>query len=84
MKKYIFLTTEGHTFQPGSETDLPDIENCQVLGYGTGNNAKDALKDMVNNNDCLLDTKFSSVIGIEIKSYAVYLSLDSIRNKRKR
>ena len=33
MKSYIFITTEGFTYQPGSESPEPDVENCQVIGF---------------------------------------------------
>lgn len=35
-KKYIFITFEGFTFQPYSESDVPDIENMQVIGFSEG------------------------------------------------
>ncbi|MGH4138228.1 hypothetical protein [Clostridium sp.] len=32
MDNYIFLTDEGYTFMPNSESDMPDVENLQVIG----------------------------------------------------
>lgn len=31
MKKYIFLTTEGYTYQPNSESIEPDCDNAQLI-----------------------------------------------------
>jgi hypothetical protein len=31
MDNYIFLTDEGYTFQPDSESDVPDIENLLAI-----------------------------------------------------
>ena len=69
MKKFIFITDEGFTFQPGSEDYEPDIENMQVVGFGEGNTIDDAMENMIDENPYLKNTKFSKVIGIEIKSY---------------
>ncbi len=69
MKKFIFITSEGFTFQPGSEDYEPDIENMQVIGFGEGNTVDDAVENMVYKNLYLKDTKFNKVISIEVKSY---------------
>ena len=69
MKKFIFITEEGFTFQPGSEDYEPDIENMQVVGFGEGNTIDDAMENMIDENPYLKNTKFNKVIGIEIKSY---------------
>jgi len=69
MKKFIFITSEGFTFQPDNEDYEPDIENMQVIGFGEGDTAEDAVENMVDKNLYLKDTKFNKVIGIEIKSY---------------
>ena len=69
MKKFIFITDEGFTFQPGSEDYESDIENMQVVGFGEGNTMDDAMENMIDENPYLKNTKFNKVIGIEIKSY---------------
>lgn len=38
MDNYILLTNEGYTFETNSESDVPDIENLQVLGISNGEN----------------------------------------------
>ncbi|GAH66942.1 unnamed protein product [marine sediment metagenome] len=69
MKKYIFITDEGFTFQPDNDDYEPDIENMQVIGFGEGNTADDAMENMIQENPYLRDTKFNKVIGMEVKSY---------------
>jgi len=69
MKKFIFITDEGFTFQPDSENYEPDIENMQVVGFGEGNTIGDAMENMIDENPYLKNTRFNKIIGIEIKSY---------------
>jgi len=45
MNNYIFLTDEGYTFQPNSESD---IENLQVIGICNGENEKEAFYNLMN------------------------------------
>jgi hypothetical protein len=61
MKSYIFLTTEGHTFQPGTDSMGPDIENAQVIGFASGLNEEDAFKNLLETDNYLLKTKFNEV-----------------------
>ncbi|GAG73420.1 hypothetical protein ES705_00385 [subsurface metagenome] len=69
MKKYIFITDEGFTFQPDNDDYEPDIENMQVIGFGEGDTVDDAMENMIQENPYLRDTKFNKVIGMEVKSY---------------
>ena len=69
MKKFIFITDEGFTFQPDSENYEPDIENMKVVGFGEGNTIGDAMENMIDENPYLKNTRFNKIIGIEIKSY---------------
>ncbi|MGH4120863.1 hypothetical protein [Clostridium sp.] len=48
MDNYIFLTDEGYTFMTNSESDVPDIENLQVIGISNGNNEKEAFYKTMN------------------------------------
>jgi hypothetical protein len=64
MNKYIFLSTEGSTFQPNSESIEPDINNLQVIGFGEGNTPREALKELVKENRFLIDTNFDEVSAI--------------------
>lgn len=67
MKSFIFITNEGFTFQPGSDSSGPDIDNCQVIGFSKGVNMEDAFRNLVNENRYLLETSFDEVIGYELK-----------------
>jgi hypothetical protein len=71
-RNYIFYTTEGFTYLPGSRCDMPDVENCQVLGWGNGMNAKDALSDFKKQNRWLKSSKFNEVICAELKDEKTY------------
>ena len=67
MKSFIFVTTEGFTFQPDSESIEPDTENCQVVGFGEGNNAREALENMIMTQTDLLKTSFDKISAFELK-----------------
>lgn len=66
MKSYIFITSEGYTFQPDSDSSVPDIENCQVLGFGSGVDSDDAFRNFLKENEFLLDTSFDEVKALEL------------------
>ena len=68
MGAYIFITNEGHTYQPGSEAIEPDIENCQVLGFSKGNDAAEAFNALLEENAYLLETSFDEVVCLELKN----------------
>ncbi|KPK89401.1 hypothetical protein AMJ80_09845 [bacterium SM23_31] len=74
MKTYIFITEEGITYQPNTVSPEPDIENCQVIGFAKGINEKKAIKNLVRENDYLLDTSFDEIICIELKNEDYYKS----------
>ena len=67
-KKYIFITFEGFTFQPYSESDMPDIENMQVIGFSQGKNTKEAFENLLLNQQYLKDTTFNEIIAFELAS----------------
>lgn len=67
MKDFIFITFEGYTFQPNSESDIPDIENMQVVGFSKGLNSKEAFENLKTKNSYLLETTFDEIIAIELK-----------------
>ena len=66
MKNYIFLTSEGYTYQPDSESSESDIDNLQVIGVPEGNNSKMAFKNLIKNNEYLLETKFDENFCYEL------------------
>ena len=81
MKSYIFITSEGYTFQPGSESVEPDIENCQVIGFAQGENPDKAFQNLISENVYLMQTSFDEIICFELKhgdyfKHSAYFHLD--------
>ena len=84
MKSYIFITTEGFTYQPGSESPEPDVENCQVIGFAQGIDPHHAFQNLIQQNDFLLKTTFDEVVCYELKDveyhkHSTYFSLDDYK-----
>ncbi|MEA1981669.1 MAG: hypothetical protein U9N54_11960 [candidate division Zixibacteria bacterium] len=67
MKHFIFITDEGYTLLPKSESNEPDIENLQVLGFADANNAEYAFELLLKDNEYLKDNTFDKVIAMELK-----------------
>jgi hypothetical protein len=63
---YIFLTTEGYTFQPGNESKLTDIENLQVIGFSKGENSDIAYKKLLSENPYLEETSFEKIFCYQL------------------
>ena len=61
MKKYIFLTTEGYTYQPNSESIEPDCDNAQLIGKVEGNNQEEAFKNLLKEYTYLKESNFEEV-----------------------
>lgn len=55
MNKYIFLTNEGYTYQPDSESIEPDCENAQLIGISSGNTTEEAFENLINDRKYLRD-----------------------------
>ena len=70
MSEYIFLTTEGITFQPGSKCIQTDIENLQVIGFSNGKTSKEAFKKMICENPHLLETNFNEIFSLELVDFS--------------
>ena len=66
MNTYIFLTTEGFTFQPCSEAIEPDVANLQVIGFGKGKNPDEALASMLQQHEWIEATTFSEVVSYQL------------------
>lgn len=64
MKKFMFYTTDGFT----QDADGKDIENCQILGWGNGNDEKSALMDFNQNHSYLKEYNFKDISVVEIVS----------------
>ena len=61
MNKYIFLTTEGFTYQPNSENIEPDCDNVQLIGIVQGESQKEAFKNLLEKYDYLKTSNFEEV-----------------------
>jgi len=68
IKKFIFITTEGFTYQPDSISIEPDIENCQVIGFSSGLTANIAFQNLIQENKYLKDTSFNTVICYQLNN----------------
>ena len=66
MKNYIFLTSEGYTHQPNSESSESDIDNLQVIGISEGNSTQMAFENLIKNNKYLLETTFDEIFCYEL------------------
>ncbi len=66
MKAFIFVTAEGYTYQPLSESVEPDIENLQVLGFAKGESAESAFSQLLADNARLTATSFDEVACFEL------------------
>ena len=70
-RHYLFLTPEGHTYQPHSEATEPDIDNCQVVGWAAGEGAEAAFHALVAAEPYLLGTTFDEVICYALRGREV-------------
>lgn len=86
MKSYIFITSEGLTYQPGSEEIEPDIENCQVIGFAQGTNEKKAFDNLIEENQYLFETTFDELICMELKhsNYHKHSKYFNLRDRREK
>jgi hypothetical protein len=75
MNNFIFITNEGYTYQPNSESIEPDIENCQVLGFSSGKSEEEAFTNLLEKNEYLKETSFNQIISYQ-------LSVNSDQNKK--
>ena len=75
MNKYIFLTTEGYTYQPNSESIVPDCDNAQLIGIAEGINQEDAFKNLLDKYDYLKESNFDEIYCYQLN--------DNYENTRK-
>jgi hypothetical protein len=71
-RHFIFYTAEGFTFQPDSENDTPEVDNCQVLGWGRGDSAQEAYENFKKENTWLEKLHFNFLIGAELQDEKTY------------
>ncbi len=63
---YIFLTVEGYSYQPDSESILPDIDNLQVIGFYSGENAEKAYTNLIKQNPYILRTRYDEIFSYKL------------------
>jgi hypothetical protein len=82
MRSFIFVTHEGYTYQPDSESIEPDVENLQVLGFATGVDDDDAFKNLIREDEWLVQSAFDNVKCLELKheDYEHHARFFSIKN----
>lgn len=68
MNYYIFLTNEGSTYQPLSESVEPDCNNAQLIGISSGDNEDDAFENLKVNNRYLKYMTFNEVFCYKLDS----------------
>jgi hypothetical protein len=51
MKKYIFVTPEGLSFKPSTDSPAPDFLDIEILGQGPESSLQDAISDLIELNE---------------------------------
>ena len=69
MDNFIFLTTEGYTFQPDSDAPTPDIENMQVIGISSGSSSDEAFDNLLSTHAYLRDTSFKNIFCYKLDEH---------------
>jgi hypothetical protein len=62
MKSYVFYTSEGFTKSPSGEP----VENLQILGFEQGTTKKEALQNLLKNNEWIEKSGFD-VLKIHVR-----------------
>lgn len=87
MFSYIFLTNEGYTHQPNSDSYTDEVENLQVIGISSGKDAKNAFYDLLDQERHLKETTFDNVfcykLSDEYKSSYETFSIKNSFNQNK-
>ena len=61
MKKFLFFTIEGFTFDPHHK----ELHNMQILGDGSGEDVLEAFTSFKHNQDYLLGSSFKEIIAVQ-------------------
>ncbi len=61
MSSYIFLTNEGYTYQPNSNSIEPDCENAQLIGISNGENQQEAFENLIKERENLKKFNFDEI-----------------------
>lgn len=68
MNYYIFITSEGNTYQPNTKALEPDCNNSQVLGIASGNDEEEAFEGLKKENTYLSTLSFDEVFCYKLES----------------
>ena len=77
-KKWMFYNTEGYEEAPGTKDNnddyVQDVNNCQILGEGEGENINEAFDAFIKDNPIVTDPRYcyTEVIAQEIVGDPVY------------
>lgn len=66
MRSFIFVTSEGSTFQPNPEQIGTEIDNLQVLGFSEGRDDQHAFENLLKENAWVGQTTFNEILCIEL------------------
>lgn len=61
MKKFLFFTIEGFTF----DLHYKELHNMQILGDGAGDDVLEAFASFKHNQDYLLSSGFKEIIAVQ-------------------
>ena len=67
MKKYLFFTNEGSTYDPNNK----ELHNMQILGDGSGEDVLEAFKNFKHNQSYILEYDFKDVTALEYIGEAI-------------
>lgn len=83
MSHYIFLSDEGYTFEPFSNSYLPEMENMQVIGIASGETEEEAFGVLLEENPHIITSEFNKVIGYKLdNNYAKSIRLHYLHTYR--
>ena len=68
LNKYVFITSEGLTCTPNCDSSIPDFQDMQIIGFGNQNSIQDAIQDLLELNDNLVENRLEKVFSLELKS----------------
>jgi hypothetical protein len=67
MKKYIFITPEGLSFKPSSDSPEPDQMDMQILSFGQEHTLEDTLNDLIEFNGNAVENRHQGSFSIRIE-----------------
>lgn len=86
LRRFIFVTFEWYTFQPWRESQEPDVENMQVIGFSKWFSREEAFDNLIKENEYLLDMTFDEIwcFGLLSSEYNCMFSISEKSSKKKK